>query len=68
MGSSICLSDITGEIRSFLERLLFQYLPYDTTVENGTYFPREVNVGMIYMLYFFMQSFSIRMALHGIRR
>ncbi len=29
LGSPIYFSDITGEMRSFLERLLFQYLVYD---------------------------------------
>ena len=50
VGSPIYFSDITGETRSFLERLLFQYLPYDPEVEGHTYFPRELKVGIIYTM------------------
>ncbi|MBQ9000658.1 MAG: flavodoxin family protein [Eggerthellaceae bacterium] len=50
VGSPIYFSDVTGETRSFLERLLFQYLPYDPEVEDHTYFPRELKVGMLYSM------------------
>lgn len=62
VGSPIYFSDITGEARSFLERLLFQYLPYDTGVEDGTYFPRELKVGMLYTMGFPADPIDERLA------
>lgn len=47
-GSPIYFFDITGEMRSFLERLLFQYLPYDKEID--TYFPRELKTAFIYTM------------------
>lgn len=49
-GSPIYFYDITGEMRSFLERLLFQYLPYDRNVQEGTYFPKKLNTAFIYTM------------------
>ncbi len=51
-GSPIYLYDITGEMRSFLERLLFQYLPYDkdTYLSEATYFPKELKTAFIYTM------------------
>ena len=43
-------SDITGEMRSFLERLLYPYLPYDRTVTEGTYFPKKLKTAFIYTM------------------
>ena len=62
VGSPIYFSDVTGETRSFLERLLFQYLPYDTAVEDGTYFPRELRVGMVYTMGFPADPIDERLA------
>ncbi|MBQ9043092.1 MAG: flavodoxin family protein [Eggerthellaceae bacterium] len=62
VGSPIYFSDITGEIRSFLERLLFQYLPYDTAVEDGTYFPRKLMVGMVYTMGYPQDPINERLA------
>ena len=62
VASPIYFSDITGEAHSFLERLLFQYLPYDTAVEDGTYFPRELKVGMLYSMGFPADPIDERLA------
>ena len=50
VASPIYFMDITGETRSFLERLLFPLLPYDMRVTEGTYFPHEVKCGFIYSM------------------
>lgn len=48
LGSPIYFSSVTGAMRSFLERLLFQYLVYD---ENySTLFKRKIPVGFIYTM------------------
>ncbi|MDS0525266.1 flavodoxin family protein [Clostridium sp. SHJSY1] len=48
LGSPIYFSSVTGTMRSFLERLLFQYLVYD---ENySTLFNRKIPVGFIYTM------------------
>jgi multimeric flavodoxin WrbA len=39
---------MTGEMRSFLERLLFQYLVYDK--ERSTLFKRKISTGLIYTM------------------
>ena len=48
LGSPIYLGTATGEMRSFLERLIFPYLVYDT--EGSTLFPRRIPVGFIYTM------------------
>lgn len=50
MASPVYFFDVTGELRSFLERLLFPYLPYDIAVEERTYFPRELQTALIYTM------------------
>ncbi|RDU21880.1 flavodoxin family protein [Anaerosacchariphilus polymeriproducens] len=46
LGSPIYLGTITGEIKSFIERLIFPYLVYD---ENySSLFPNRISVGFIY--------------------
>ena len=46
LGSPIYLGSITGEMKSFMERLIFPYLVYD---ENySTLFPKRISVGLIY--------------------
>lgn len=48
IGSPIYFGTVTGETRSFLERLLFPYLTY--TVPYGTLFPRKIKTGFIYSM------------------
>lgn len=48
MGSPIYFGCVTGELRSFLERLLFPYLTY--TVPYGTLFPKRIKAGFIYTM------------------
>lgn len=47
-GSPIYFSEITGEMRSFLERLLFQYFTY--TNPPGSLFPKKIATGFIYTM------------------
>jgi multimeric flavodoxin WrbA len=46
IGSPIYYSIITGETRSFIERLMFQYSVYDP--ERSTLFGRKIRTGFIY--------------------
>ena len=48
IGSPIYFGSVTGETRSFLERLLFPYLTY--TVPYGTLFPKRIRSGLIYTM------------------
>lgn len=48
LGSPIYLHSVTGAMRSFLERLLFQYLVYDTN--HTSLFQRKIPVGFIYTM------------------
>ena len=48
IGSPIYFGAVTGETRSFLERLFFPYLTY--TVPYGTLFPRKIRTGFIYTM------------------
>lgn len=48
IGSPIYFGSVTGETRSFLERLLFPCLTY--TVPYGTLFPRKIRTGFIYTM------------------
>ncbi len=53
LGSPIYFSDITGEMRSFLERLLFMNLSYDKMSVDGrgaSNFKGQINVGFIYTM------------------
>ncbi len=46
LGSPIYLASVTGEMKSFIERLIFPYLVYD---ENySSLFPKRISVGLIY--------------------
>jgi multimeric flavodoxin WrbA len=47
-GSPIYLGNVTGEMRSFLERLVFQYLTY--TEPPSTLFTRHITTGFIYTM------------------
>jgi multimeric flavodoxin WrbA len=48
IGSPIYFGTVTGETRSFIERLLFQYLTY--TVPYGTLCPKRIKTGFIYTM------------------
>ncbi|TCL75162.1 NADPH-dependent FMN reductase [Hydrogenispora ethanolica] len=48
IGSPIYFGAVTGEIRSFMERLLFQYLVY--AIPPRTLFPKTLPVGFIYTM------------------
>lgn len=48
IGSPIYFGTVTGETRSFLERLLFPYFTY--TVPYGTLFPKKIKTGFIYTM------------------
>lgn len=48
LGSPIYLGTVTGEMRSFLERFVFQYLVYDTN--RSSLFPKKLPVGFIYTM------------------
>jgi len=48
LGSPIYLGEVTGEMRCFLERLMFQYLVYDT--ERSVLVPKEIKTGFIYTM------------------
>ena len=47
-GSPVYLGNVSGEMRSFLERLVFQYLTY--TDPPGSLFSRQVKTGFIYTM------------------
>ncbi|MGD0283787.1 MAG: flavodoxin family protein [Dissulfurispiraceae bacterium] len=48
LGSPIYLGDVSGEMRSFMERLMFQYLTY--TDPPQSLFPKNINTGFIYTM------------------
>ncbi len=48
LGSPIYWGDISGEIKSFLERLLFQYTTY--TTPPGSLFTKKIKTGFIYTM------------------
>ncbi|CUH94742.1 hypothetical protein P22_0808 [Propionispora sp. 2/2-37] len=48
LGSPIYLGNVTGEMRSFIERLVFQYLVYDAN--HSSLFKRKIPVGFIYTM------------------
>lgn len=48
LGSPIYFGDVTGEMRSFMERLLFPYLVYDST--PGSLFPGKIRTAWIYTM------------------
>lgn len=47
-GSPIYFRSVTGEMRSFLERLMYPYLVYD--VDNTTLFEKKIPIGFIYTM------------------
>jgi multimeric flavodoxin WrbA len=48
LGSPIYLGAVTGEMRSFLERLVFPYLVYDA--QRSSLFKKKMPVGFIYTM------------------
>jgi multimeric flavodoxin WrbA len=48
LGSPIYFGSVTGEMRSFMERLLFPYLAY--TSPPRSLFPRKIDTGFIYTM------------------
>ena len=48
LGSPIYLGAVTGEMKSFLERLIFPYLVYDR--ERSSLFKKKMAVGFIYTM------------------
>lgn len=51
LGSPIYFGTVTGEMRSFMERLLFPYNPYVGPQDPvQTLFPRKINTGFIFTM------------------
>ncbi len=48
LGSPIYLGTATGEMRSFIERLIFPYLVYDTN--RSTLFKKKIKTGLIFTM------------------
>ncbi len=48
LGSPIYFGAVTGEMRSFMERLMFPYLTY--TVPTESLFPKQIKTGFIYTM------------------
>lgn len=48
LGSPIYFAGVTGEMKSFMERLLFPYLQYD--VAYSTLFPRKIPTALIHTM------------------
>ena len=48
LGSPVYFLDVTGEMRSFMERLMFPYLTYTDPPES--LFPRKIHAGFIYTM------------------
>ena len=68
-GSPIYLGNITGEMQSFLERLVFPYLTYTDPPES--LFPKKIPVGFIYTMGLteeLMNEFGYNQRFAGIER
>lgn len=48
LGSPIYLGSITGQMRAFLERLIFQYLAYDE--HHSSLFEKKISTAMVYTM------------------
>ena len=69
LGSPIYFGNITGMMRSFIERLAFQYTLYD--VNYSSLFPRKIPVGFIYTMNLDekrMREWGYREALKGLEK
>lgn len=49
LGSPIYLGSISGEMKSFFERLIFPFLPYSKEIDR-TLFPKTIHTGFIYTM------------------
>lgn len=56
LGSPIYLQSVTGVMRSFLERLIFQYLVYDT--DHSSLFTKKIPTGFIYTMNITSEQFK----------
>jgi len=68
-GSPVYLGNITGEMQSFLERLVFPYLTYTDPPE--TLFPKKIRTGFIYTMGLteeLMEQFGYPQRFAGIER
>lgn len=50
LGSPIYFGGVTGEMKSFMERLLFPYLRYSLPPVPESLFPRKIHTGLIYTM------------------
>ncbi|MGD9239999.1 MAG: NAD(P)H-dependent oxidoreductase, partial [Desulfobacterales bacterium] len=51
LGSPIYFGSVSGEMRSFMERLLFPYRPYaDKRDPRQSLFPKKIHTGFIYTM------------------
>ena len=69
LGSPIYLGNITGEMQSFLERLVFPYLTYTDPPES--LFPKKITAGFIYTMGLteeLMNEFGYNQRFEGIER
>jgi len=48
LGSPIYLGTVTGEMRSFIERLIFPYLTYTDPIQS--LFPKKIRTGILYTM------------------
>ena len=48
LGSPIYLGNLTGEMRSFMERYIFPYITYSVDVQ--TFYPKNISIGYIYTM------------------
>ena len=48
LGSPIYFGPVSGEMRSFMERLMFPYITYTNPYQS--LFPKKINVGLIYTM------------------
>jgi multimeric flavodoxin WrbA len=57
LGSPIYLGNLTGEMRSFMERYIFPYITYSVDVQ--TFYPKNIPVGYIYTMNIKEENFGI---------
>jgi multimeric flavodoxin WrbA len=50
LGSPIYFGAVSGEMKSFMERLLFPYLKYSLPPVPESLFPRKIHTGLIYAM------------------
>lgn len=57
LGSPIYLGNLTGEMRSFMERYVFPYITYSVDVQ--TFYPKNISIGYIYTMNIKEEDFGI---------